>query len=439
MPGKFPTVGFETEFFTMDEGGRLINRADALMGLLEGKKRVRHHLREEILHSILEFGAYPGRSLKETGRRYLENLRIVIDAGEENGIKLLPISCYPGRSRPRMRKKTWYTTQSLLLGRNKFSRAMRTCGFHFHYSLPKGLVEKETTRLRSLRYSEARKIFLNQYNLLVAADPACITFCQSSPLTEGEHFAKDSRLLLYRDMVLESGKKDVYGLYYEHPMFGGLPHYEYTLADLRGVCAKRKVNFIEMLHAKGIRVHQEVLRKSDLRFMWGAIRINRIGTIEYRGPDMNHPSYLFSTAYLVKLALDAIKSQGLRMLPSDIGLKEPFKREGNRVYLPPFSMVKRLEKKSALKGFDSMSVHKYCSAFFRFVTRTARRRDMARLKPIVRMLERRKTVSDDVLDFVKKKGYSADNAPPEVLRELSLFHSELLSRDTDSTIKLLSH
>ena len=437
MPGKFPTFGFETEFFIIDEEGNLINKSDDVINLLKDKKRIYNQLRKEAVYSMLEFGAYPGRKLKKVELRYLENLRTTIDLCGEEGIKLLPLTGYPAKSRPKMNINPWYAMQAKFFGKQKFSRAM-LCAFHFHYSLPKGLVEKSTTQLRSLRYSRAREIFLNQYNFLIAADPACITFCQSSPFIEGEHFAKDARTLLYRDMVLEEKGKKIYGLYAEYPLFGGLPNYEYTLADLRKMSAERKEAFLAILHSKGMDLPPKVLKRSNLRFMWGSVRINRVGTIEYRGTDMNHPSYIFSTAYLLKLALNTIKSQNLQMLPSDIGLKEPFKREGDVVYLPPFSRVKSIEKCSTLYGFESKRVHNYCSALFNFVVKNAKRKNMKKLKTISKMLREKKTVSDEILKFVRKKGYKPDDVPNEVLKEVALVHSARLSKDVDETIKLLS-
>lgn len=438
MPGKFSTFGFETEFFTINENGKLTNEVDRLTSLMKGRKRISSHLRNEVFHSMLEMGAYPGRKIHKVWLAYLENLRTVVDVGEKNGIKLLPLCMYPGKSRPRMRESRWYAAQSEFLGKQKFSRAIRICAFHSHYSLPRGVVGKGTRQIRRLRYSRAKDIFLNQYNFLVAADPACINFCQSSPFTEGEHFAKDSRTMLYRDMALEEGGRRIYGLYFEHPLFGGLPGYEYTLADLRHMSAKRKQKFMEMMHSKGLEVPKKLASAPDLKFMWGSIRVNKAGTIEYRGTDMNHPSYIAASSYLLALALNMIKRYNLQMLPSDIGLKEPFKREGDTVYLPPFYQVKRIEKLSTIRGLESRRVQNYCNSLFNFITRNAKKKDMKLLGPISRMLSRKKTVSDDILDFVRRKGYPLDDVPGEVFREVALGHSELLSRDLERTLETLS-
>ena len=435
---KNTTVGFETEYFTINGQGELTNDVDRLMKLLRGRKRIHLQLREEVFHSMLEFGASPGKSLREVYLRYLKNLRKAIEVGEQNGIFLLPLTCYPGKSSPRMRNRPWYTTQSKLLGTKKFSDAIRICAFHFHYSLPKGMVEHGTRRIGSRTSSEARSMFLNQYNFLIAADPACITFCQSSPFWEGEHFAKDSRTLLYRDMALETPSRKVYGLYVDHPIFGGLPNYEFTLEDLRSMSIKRKNTYLNLLHSRGLRLTRDVVYSPELGFMWGAIRVNKVGTFEYRGTDMNYPSYTFATAYLLKLALDEIRRQDLQMLPSDIGLKEPFKREGDTVYLPPFSKLKSLEYFSTIYGFENPPVHSYCSALFNFVMKTARKPNAKRLGRIRQMLDSRKTVSDDVLALVAKNGYSPENVPGDFLKYVALYYSKRLSGDIDEAEKMLS-
>jgi len=436
MPTRKRTkVGFETEFFTIDEHGTLVNKVDELTELVKKNKNLYKQIREEIFESMMEIGAAPAESLKVVGLRYLENLKKLIEVGEENGIKLLPLSCYPAKSQPKIRRKPWYDAQSKLLGQKKFSDAIRICAFHFHYSLPRGVVETKTRRLKPLAYSKSKDTLLNQYNFLIAADPACITFCQSSPFWEGEHFVKDSRTMLYRDMYLHTKNKEIHGLYFDYPLFGGMPKYEFTIEDLRVISAKRKSRYFELLHSKGIPLEKELVHSPELRFMWGSIRVNKIGTFEYRGTDMNHPKYIFSMSYLLKLTLDAIRRNELQMLPSDIGLKEPFKREGDVVYLPPFSTLKSLEYLATVYGFENSSVHEYCSAFFNFVLKNCKRPDMKRLEPIKEMIQNKKSVSDQVLDLVRKNGYAPENTPDEFLKYVALYHSKKLVKDVDDTIK----
>ena len=122
-----------------------------------------------------------------------------------------------------------------IIGKEIFKSSGGVAGFHFHYTLPEGIVGKE--RIKSVRRSLAREIFLQQYNFLVAIDPAILTFCQSTPFWMGYHWAKDCRVLMYRDMRVDKGARKIKGLHYHHPMFGSLPSYEFTLefiSDHRG-------------------------------------------------------------------------------------------------------------------------------------------------------------------------------------------------------------
>jgi hypothetical protein len=436
MPGKFPTMGFETEFFIIGENGRLLDKADSAINLLSKKKRVHLHMRKEVFRSMLEVGAYPGRQLREVERKYLCNLREILDACSEHGMRLLPLGCYPAKADSKLRETPFTLAQAQLYGKKKYMDSLRICAYHFHYSLPRGIVEKSSKTIRSLRYSKAKDTFINQYNFMVAADPALITFCQSSPFHNGRNLAKDCRVAVYRDLILKEA--GISGIHAEHANFGGLPGYEYTLHDLKAMSSRRKETFIGLLESHNIRVPLRIKKFSNLRFMWGAVRVNGVGTLESRSPDMNHPSIVFAASYLAKLALGMIKSQELQMLPSDIGLKEPFKREGDTVYLPPFSKLKKLELRSALRGFESQQVHKYCAALFNFVVRNAKKKDMKQLDAISRMLSKKKTTSDEILDFVEKEGYSPDSVPNSLLREVALMHSERLYSDVEKTIKLLS-
>lgn len=430
---KKTMIGLEVELFTLDSDGNLIHESDKLFELLKGRN-LSHHLREEISFSMVELGAKPGEHVRSTARAFLENLRTIVEVAEKNDIYLLPLGCYPAKSIPKFRKKPWYDQQVALFGKKKMRYAEKVCGFHFHYSLPKGIVSKNLGSIKSLRCSVAKDVFINQYNFLVASEPACITFCQSSPFVDGRHFAKDCRTMLYRDLSIPG---EVYGLYSSAPEIGGLPNYEFTLEDLRYLAGKRKGIYLTMLQEKGIKIG-EVAAYPELKFMWGPIRINKIGTFECRGLDMNHPQYLFGVASLLKLALEEIKKQNLQTLPSDIGIKEPFKIEGDIVYLPPFSTVKSLELLSSRYGFDNSSVHSFCRALFSFVSKISGKGNSNFLSIIKKMLDEKKTVSDDILGLVRKNGYDPKNVPDEFLKYIAAYHAKKLSDEIEPTIKLYS-
>ncbi len=434
---KNTTIGMEAEFFTIDEKGELTPKADKILKLASKKKKISAHMMEEVSHSMVEMGSPPDKSLRSLELGFLKRLKELNEISKKENVMLLPTGTYPGKQTPNIRKKPWYDARAYLFENFK-DYVGRVCGFHFHYSLPKGILEKKRKTIKQVRHSKAKDIFLSQYNFLIAADPACITLCQSSPFVHGRHLAKDSRTIIYRDMVIQGKSR---GLYAEYPLLGGLPDYEFTLEDIKNISIKRKNMLLDMLHSRGIltkEITAEFFFSSELRFMWGPIRVNQLGTIEYRGLDMNLPSRIFSTTYLLRLAFDVIKERGLTALPSDIGTKEPFKIEDSTIYLPPFSIVKSLEYLGSRYGFDNSSVYSYCSALFNFVLKTSKNRDMRGLKAVKEVLEKKKTVSDEILDLVKKNGYDPENVPDEFIRYLNLYYSKKLEKEVEERIKLLS-
>ena len=210
-------------------------------------------------------------------------------------------------------------------------------------------------------------------------DPAAITLCQSSPIVFGKNYGKDCRTLVYRDMFIPG---ELEGLYIEYPIFGGLPHYEFTLEDIKNLSIKRKNMFVELLHTKGImtkEMSKEIFFSPDLRFMWGPLRVNHIGTIEYRGLDMNLPSKLFSIANLIKTGFDMVKELELNIVPSDIGIDEPFKIEDENVILPPFSIARSVEYLGSRFGLENSSVYTYAKRFYDMISKNSDGVDKKRL------------------------------------------------------------
>ena len=51
------------------------------------------------------------------------------------------------------------------------------------------------------------------------------------------------------------------------------------------------------------------------------------------------------------------------------------------------------------------------------------------------MIQKKKSVSDQVLDLVRKNGYDPENTPDEFLKYVALYHSKKLVKDVDDTIK----
>ncbi|MBD3210723.1 hypothetical protein GF318_05060 [Candidatus Micrarchaeota archaeon] len=423
--------GLEIEMFTLNEEGKLVNGAPDILEAVKGK-RIEKYVRKELSKCMVELGAKEKRSIKECGFAFLENLQELVELAEGIGYRLLPLGCHPGREMPGLHTNSWYDAKKAVLGKDVVKEG-RISGFHFHYTLPEGIVQKKTEMIKRVGRSKTVNTFIHQYNFLGACDPAILTFCQSTPIWMGFNWAKDSRVLVYRDLKVTKNGDSLRGIHYYLPMFGSFSGYEYTLEDIRVMADQRKTEWLKLLEQANYPTN-EIAGFPTLKFMWGPLRVNKIGTYEYRGPDMNHPPVIFASSRLLYHALKAIEKKQLNVVPSDIGIEEPFVVEDGNIYIPPHATLRNLERQSVINGFDSDWVHSYCSALYSLVAKLTRRK----VPYLKKMLDERKTVSDEILEMVKKNGYDTDKEIPEdMLNHVALYHANRLSAEIKNTRKIL--
>jgi len=413
-------VGLETEMFMLNSEGNMVFKSDELIEFLRKETKLDKQIEEEVGLSMIEVISKPAKTIDELSKKFLGNIKKVVEKAESRGIYLLPFGCYPTKFNSRIRQKEWYINREAIIGKNNLKRTTKVCGFHFHYSMPRGLVGKKREEIKRISQSEKKDDFLSMYNLAVAIEPAAMTFCQSSPFLEGKYYGKDSRVLAYRNLSIPN---EIEGIYYSLPVLGGLPHYEFTLEDLRALSIKRKNLFLDLMRSKGVKTN-EIVNTSGLKFAWGPLRVNKIGTLEFRGFDMNYPSYLFSVASIISTAIEGMEMLNLRSVPSDIGLKEPFKIEDEQVYLPPYSIVKSIELLGARYGLDNTAVYNYCSNLVKFIKKISDKEQHKKLFLIEKMIEKRKTKSDDILLLVEKNGYDINNVPDEFFKYIASYLSK---------------
>ena len=242
----------------------------------------------------------------------------------------------------------------------------------------------------------------------------------------GKHWAKDCRALKYRDLKATKDGETVHGMYYYHPLFGSLPGYEFTLEDIRVMADKRKAEFLRLVEQEKYPTN-EIACYPSLKFVWGPLRVNKIGTFEYRGPDMNHPSIVFSVSELLVYLLKMIEEREINVEPSDLGIREPFRFEDNTIYVPSYATLKNLERQSIFNGFESSAVHSYCSKLLDLADEFPK--TPRNINTIREMVKKKKTTSDEMLEMVKKNGYSYDDVPEDMLNHLALYHSSKLTSD----------
>lgn len=401
--------GAEAEFFVLNNEGYVVNDAAKLIKLAN-KKYPELNLMREYGKSMVEVASYPSVNVLDISIDFLQKIKKLIRVADEHGYALLPFGTYPGKFNPEVTERRWYKEQEIILGKNESINAALVCGFHYHYTLPKGVFNSSTRFLKSAVNSKIKQSLIDSYNLSIAMDPAITTFMQSSPFVQGRYLAKDSRVLIYR-----GGKKLGYmkGEYSRHQSIGGLPPYKQTLNDLIFSLKKRQQKWKHLMIRHKLNPSWIIKKDNALVFTWNPIRINKIGTLEIRSADMNHPKYIIAMASLLKFVFRKLYRDFYRVLPSDIGLKEPFKMEGNLVHIPPHTYIRNfLQKESAYRGFASSDVFNYCKRFFNFAKRFLDVNYVDVVKPLQEMLKKKETVSDFIIKKFRRAGYSVDEQIP---------------------------
>lgn len=425
-------TGLEAEFLIIDGEGRVSNEADGVLSRIK-MGELKHEVVKECTHSFIEMGVYPLIYVRNVATKFLGDLLGVLEIVEDMGLRLFPLAVYPGKYEPRMRKGGWYGIKEKIFG-EQWALAGRCTGFHFHYSLPKGIFSYDDGSLVEHATRREKQRTLNSYNFAIAADPALTTFTQSSPIVNGKFLAKDSRMLLYR-----GGKELGYdGLYAGLPQFGRLPQYRVTYEDLLDEIDMKYKLWAKKMKDAGA-TEKLVGGYNKLDFGWNPVKINKVGTIEMRGMDMNLPSTLMSVGITAKYALKSIQREDLEIVPTVSAIQEPFKFEDGQIYIPPFWYVNTyLQYQSANRGMDSGAVYKYCKNFFSLCMRFTNKKYYPALRPIKDMLKNRRTRSDEMLRRLRKLGYSGgETIPDDALRKVVLQYSEGLRDDILMTEKLM--
>lgn len=432
---KKSLTGFEVELFTINESGSIANAADALLKKAKSGKNLA--LKKEISLNMIEIASYPSETIPNTMDNLLKELEYLVLIAKKEGILLCPLGAYPGSYNPVMRSAPRYNIKKSIFGARRHKIEGRLSGFHCHYTLPRGIFDSQLRALKMLVRSKIKDSLVNSYNLMIAADPALTCFMQSSPFYQGRLVGKDSRVIMYRGgEALDSP----HGLYADFEEFGGLPHYKLTALDIIELITTRYEKWKSYIISLGLNIKVLPLYGSILYTNWSPVRISPHGTLEIRGMDMNHPMNIAGIGAIAKFVLKKLQEEYYAVVPSEIGIKEPFRVEGDVVYIPPYPYVRNeLQKLSAYKGLESDVVYNYCRRFLRFAESTMPKDRVKLIKPFKEMLNKRKTVSDEILDYARKRGYKRnDKITNKLAADIALHHSERLLKEIDSARKLIS-
>ena len=430
---KRSLVGFEVELFTMNRKGFIIDGADKLLKKARQDKNLT--LKPECAENMIEIASFPSEMVPHTMEHLLRELEYLISTAEKENILLCPLGTYPGKFNPSMRDDKQYSIKESIFGKKRWKIAGRCIGFHCHYTLPRGIFDNQLRVLKMIIRSKIKDSLVNSYNFLVAADPALTTFMQSSPFYQGKLIGKDSRLIMYRG---GEHLNNTNGLYSNLQDFGGLPPYKLTALDIMDIVATRYEKWKSYIKSLGLNIKVLSLYGSILDTTWNPVKVNPNGTLEQRGMDMNHPIYIAGIGIIIKSVLKKLQEEHYAVVPSEIGIKEPFKIEKDTIYMPPYPYVRSgLQRLGAYSGLENDMVFDYCKRFLRFAASIMPKDSSKLIEPFKKMLNERKTVSDEILEFARRRGYRND-ITNKFAAEIALEHSKRLFKEVIETRKIIN-
>lgn len=361
-------VGLEQEFFLVDEGGVLSNRADEFLDLCREAARTSGRDPEgfapECARSMVEINTPPVHSLAELSREYVTSLGLALDAGRELGLRLYPLATYPLPVQPDIRDEPHYRLQAQVVGRERFTHAGRCAGVHLHLEVARGTVDSRS----ALSYDSekaAREELLNLYNLATAFDAALIALTRSCPFYEGIADGMAGRTSLYRgDPELAP-----HSLYARLQKVGGLLPYAESAEELVEQQFTRYHTWLEALDRAGVerRLFFEMGGGLLNSSSWNPVRLNRHGTIELRGIDSNYPEKVLETCALVSNAAERVRREHLTVMPRE-GLRV-FEVVGGALLVPDFEYLNGgLFRAAMTKGVESPEIIPYLDSLLQFAS-----------------------------------------------------------------------
>lgn len=432
---KRSKTGLEVEFHTINNKGYIVNEAPYVISSLQGKEE-NIDVTKEIGASMVEFGCYPDVITYNPINQIISSFEKAIEVCKEKNLKIYPFGTYPGKFCPQMSEGENYRTKLKIFGEEKTNITMKVVGFHHHYTLPKGVFDYEKKVLKLLKNSKIERSMISSYNFEIAADPVLTLLTQCSPFYEGERIAKDSRMIVYR-----GGKKLRYtqGAYGKLQLIGGLPPYKQTATDLISSLGRKQLRWKKIIKKIRPDVNFDELYPFKLDIGWNPVKINKHGTLEQRGMDMNLMSVIAAVTVLLKQCLKTIQREFIEVIPADFGIDQPFKLNNGILYVPPHTYVRnKLQAWSAYKGFENEELYLYVKRFFAFAKSQTPKRYAPLIKIVETMINERESVSDRIYNYAERIGWIKEGSISDSnAAKLALHFSEVFEEDLAMTKNML--
>jgi hypothetical protein len=431
---KRSKTGLEVEFHTIDNKGYIVNEAEYVISALQGMDE-KIDVTKEIGSSMVEFGCYPDVMTYNPINQIIASFEKAIEVCKEKGLRIYPFGTYPGSFTPVISTGDNYKTKLKIFGEEKTNITMRVVGFHHHYTLPKGVFDYDKKVIKLLKHSKIERSMISSYNFEIAADPVLTLFTQSSPFYQGQKIAKDSRMIVYR-----GGKKLRYiqGAYGKLQLIGGLPPYKQTATDLMSSLVRKQMRWKKIIKKANPDCDFDKLYPYKLDIGWNPVKINKHGTLEQRGMDMNLISVIAAVTVLLKQCLKTIQREFIEVIPADFGIDQPFRFDKGILYVPPHTYVRnKLQAWSAYKGFENDELYRYAKRFLSFAKSLTPKRYIPLIKIIETMINEKMSVSDQMIDYAIKKRWIKNNEISDSnAAKLALHFSKLFEEDLIMTKKI---
>ncbi|MFH2021010.1 MAG: hypothetical protein ABIJ34_06340 [archaeon] len=425
--------GIETEFFLIDNEGKIVSKADEILGLLKKKMR-KSSLTKEVGNAMFEHITFPHTSAKASFSNLFNDYESILYELESKEIGIFNFGTYPGKNTGTARQDKRYQAKANILGKRQFEAATKCIGFHFHASLPRKSFNNQIKFFFIDIQHDTQQKVLDLFNFDIAADPAITTLMQSSPYYESKLLGKDARLMVYRGDT----HYGVTSLYENHPQFGTLNEYAHSFDEMVGRIKKRTHAWKELL-AKEDATLEEFAKKdsfpSVLDSSWKPVKISPHGTIESRGCDMNSFSRILGLSSALKYLSMHIQKSSVAVKQCEEGNNNPFLEEDGELFVPTFDKIKALEKSSAEKGFGDDDVYEYAKSFIKYARSIMPSDERGMLDVFQKSIDERKTMSDEIISYVKKKQGDTSIIDDETSQEFSVRTYERMYKDLLNTKK----
>lgn len=364
-------IGLEQEFFLVDAGGVLSDRADEFLARYQAEARATGRdpeaFNSECALCMVEMDVPPAFSLAELSREYLDRIALALRTGRELDLRLYPLATYPLDLETRIRDELDYRIQARTVGPKRFAYAGRCSGAHLHLEVAAGAIDPERGVSRAAP-KDAQAELLNIYNLATALDAAIIALTRSCPYYAGKADGLAKRTALYRgDPELAP-----YGLYARFEEVGGLRPYADSGEKLAKLQFSRYRAWLGALDRAGVdrRLFFEVGGGLLSGSSWNPVRLNPQGTVELRGLDSNYPEKILAVGALVNSAAERVRRERLAVLPhEDV---RTFEVVGETLLVPDFDYLNgELFCAAITKGAESEKVISYLDSVLKFASASA--------------------------------------------------------------------